>query len=103
MVAEDDLILSAFRRMIDGPCGNGRQQRLAELAGVAHEQRDEGLVIFNLVPKAADGLPESAASISIPQPSDEAPAITEEPGAETAATPAEVGQAAPDAGTGDVV
>lgn len=45
--------------------------RFAELAGVAHEQRDEGLVILKPVPKAPEDVPDStAASVPIPQPSD---------------------------------
>ncbi len=65
----------------------------AKVSGVAHEWREEGLMIFHAVPQAADGLPGSA--IASPptgpasQPSDEAPAITKEPGEETVmATPA---------------
>jgi hypothetical protein len=57
-------------------------------SGVAHEQREEGLVIFNLVGKPADDLPGSVSVAQpVPQPPDEAPAITKEPGDETAAAP----------------
>jgi hypothetical protein len=56
-------------------------------SGVAHEQREEGLVIFNLVGKPADDLPGSVSVAQpVPQPPDEAPAITKEPGEETVAT-----------------
>jgi len=64
---------------------------IAKISGVAHEWRQEGLMIFNPVPKAADGLPGSA--IASPptgpasQPSDEASEITDEPGEETPAAP----------------
>jgi hypothetical protein len=72
-------------------------------SGVAHEQREEGLVIFNPVPKAAD---ESPGSVSVaqpvPQPSDEAPAITEEPGEGIPATAAAAGQTAAATSNGDV-
>ena len=79
---------------------------IAELAGVGHEQRAEGLLIFKPAPKAADELPGSApASGPVQQPSDEASAITEEPRDDTAATPLEVGLAVAAFGTsnGDVV
>jgi hypothetical protein len=75
-------------------------------SGVAHEQREEGLVIFNLVGKPADDLPGSVSVAQpVPQPSDEAPAITEKPAAETVmATPAneDVARIA-DASDGDVL
>jgi hypothetical protein len=68
---------------------------IAELAGVGHEQRAEGLLIFKPAPKAAEELPGSApATRPASQSSDEAAAMTEEPGDETAATHTEVGQAA---------
>jgi hypothetical protein len=78
-------------------------------SGVAHEWREEGLVIFNPVPEAADGLPGSA--IASPptgpasQPSDEAGANTEEPGEETPAAPpaAEDVAGIADASNGDVL
>lgn len=63
---------------------------IAEISGVSHEWRQEGLMIFHAVPKAADGLPGSASAADpASQPSDEAGASREEPAAETAmATPA---------------
>ena len=58
-------------------------------SGVPHEWREEGLVIFNPVPKVVDELPGStSATDPTPQPFGEACAITEEP-------PAEVTMAAP--------
>jgi hypothetical protein len=78
---------------------------MAEISGVGHEQRAEGLVIFNPVPKAADEVLASAPETgAAPQPSGEAPAAVEEPAAEVAATPTESGQAAAaaDAGSGGV-
>ena len=79
--------------------------RIAELAGIGHEQRAEGLVIFKPAPKAAEGLPATAPAIDpAPQPSDGASVITETPSDETAATHTEVGQAAvADAGSGAVL
>jgi hypothetical protein len=69
--------------------------RIAELSGVGHEQRAEGLVILKPAPKTGEELPASAPAIDpVPQPSGEVPAIAEEPKDETAATPTEVGQAA---------
>jgi hypothetical protein len=66
---------------------------IAEISGVGHEQRDGGLVIFNPVPKTADGSPAAApAAGPAPQPSCEASITTEEPVVGTAATPTEVGQ-----------
>jgi hypothetical protein len=75
-------------------------------SGVAHEQREEGLVIFNLVGKPADDLPGSVSVAQpVPQPSDEAPAITKEPGEETVATAmaAEDVAGIADASNGDVL
>lgn len=59
-------------------------------SGVGHEWREEGLMIFNPVPKAADELSGSACALDpASQPSDEAGASTEEPAAEAVmATPA---------------
>jgi hypothetical protein len=77
----------------------------AELAGVGHELRAEGLVILKSVPKPADEVPASAPETgAAPQPSGEAPAAVKEPEAEAAATPTESGQAAAaaDAGSGAV-
>jgi hypothetical protein len=72
-------------------------------SGVAHEQREEGLVIFNLVGKPADDLPGSVSVAQpVPQPSDEAPAITKEPGEEIPATAAAAGQTAAATSNGDV-
>ena len=70
-------------------------------SGVAHEQREEGLVIFNLVGKPADDLPGSVSVAQpVPQPSVEASAITKEPGEET---PAEQPVAVADASSGEVM
>ena len=80
--------------------------RIAQLSGVGHEQRAEGLLIFKPAPTAAEELPATAAAIDpTPQPSEEVPAIAEEPRDETAATPSEVGRAvaAAETGNGDVV
>jgi hypothetical protein len=80
--------------------------RIAELAGVGHEQRAEGLVIFKPAPKAAEGLPATAPIIDpAPQPSGTVPATTEEPREDTTATPTEVGLAvaAAETSNGDVV
>lgn len=58
---------------------------LVTASGLAHEQREEGLVIFKPAPKAADELPVStSATDPAPQPSDEASAIAAEPAAEAA-------------------
>ncbi|MGD0694787.1 MAG: hypothetical protein ABSB82_08015 [Terriglobia bacterium] len=73
---------------------------LVTASGVAHEQRDDGLVIFNPVPKAADQLSDSApATDPIPQPCDEASNIAAEPPAEASAAIPATEQAA---GDGDV-
>jgi len=63
---------------------------IAEVSGVPHERREEGLMVFNPVPKAADELPVStSATDPASQPCDEASAITAEPAGEAAtATPA---------------
>ncbi len=72
-------------------------------SGVAHEQREEGLVIFNLVGKPADDLPGSVSVAQpVPQPSDEASAITKERGEEIPATAAAAGQTAAATSNGDV-
>jgi hypothetical protein len=63
-------------------------------------------LIFKPAPTVAEELPGTATPIhSAPQPSEEVPAIAEEPRDETAATPSEVGLAAAAAemGNGDVV
>jgi len=53
-------------------------------SGINHQRRAKGLMIFNPVCKAADGLPCSASATDpAPQPSDEAGANTGEPAAET--------------------
>jgi hypothetical protein len=98
--------------------------RIADISGVGHEQRDEGLLIFMPAPKAADEVPASAMAASpapqapeggganpadaptaepAPQPSCETPASIEQPAAETAAAPpaAEQAAAVPDAGKSD--
>jgi len=60
---------------------------IAEVSGVPHELREEGLLIFHAVPKAADQLSDSApATDPIPQPSTEACAIAEQPATEVVAT-----------------
>jgi hypothetical protein len=74
--------------------------RIAELSGVGHEQRAEGLVIFKPAPTAAEESPATAPAIDpAPQPSDEVSVITEEP----AHAPVQDGQAAAaaDASNGD--
>ena len=80
--------------------------RIAELAGVKHEQRADGLLIFKQALTAVEELPAPApATDPAPQPSGEVPAITEEPREDTAATPTEVGLAvaAAETGNGNVV
>jgi hypothetical protein len=68
---------------------------IAEISGVGHEQRAEGLVILKPAPKAAAELPESASATDpAPQPSDGGDVSTEEPAAEAAATPPAAGQVA---------
>ena len=76
---------------------------IAKVSGVAHEWRQEGLMIFNPVPEAADGLPGPAIASSptgpASQPSDGGHA--EERAAEAAATPtteAEAGNAEANSG-----
>ncbi len=85
---------------------------IAEISGVGHEQRDEGLLIFKPTPKAADeatasalaagtapqppqggnAMPaETSAAEPAPQPSCETSAAIERPAAKTAATPTEIG------------
>jgi hypothetical protein len=85
---------------------------IAQISGIPHEQRQEGLMIFNPVPKAADEVPASApaadpapqppeggnaipaeasAAEPAPQPSGETPGSIEQPAAETTAAPTEVG------------
>jgi hypothetical protein len=74
--------------------------RIAELAGLGHEQRADGLVIFKPAPKAPEGLPATLPAIDpAPQPSEEVSVITEEP----APAPVQDGQAAAtaDASNGD--
>jgi hypothetical protein len=90
---------------------------IAQISGIPHEQRDEGLMIFNPVPvpEAADEATASApaagpapqpaqggnavpaetpAAAPAPQPCCETPASIEQPAAETAAAPTDAGQAA---------
>jgi len=68
---------------------------IAEISGVGHEQRDEGLLIFKPAPEAADEVTASApAAGPAPQPSCETATATEQPAAETAATPPAAEQAA---------
>jgi len=77
----------------------------AEVSGVGHEQRAEGLVIFKPVPKPAEGVAGSAvASGAVSKAPDEAPAATEEPALEAAAAPlaAVPAAAVADAGSGGV-
>ena len=62
---------------------------IVELAGVGHERRAEGLMIFHAVTTAAEELPGStSANAPVQQPTCEPNAVTEQPN-ETAATPAE--------------
>jgi len=75
---------------------------VAEISGVQHEWRTDGLLILNAVRKAEGELPVSASATDpAPQLSDEVSATKDE----TAATPTETGQAAAlaDAGSGDEV
>jgi len=97
---------------------------IAQISGIPHERRQEGLMIFNHVPKAADEATASApaadpapqppqggnavqaetsAAEPAPQPSGETPGSIEQPAAETTATPlaAEQTAAVPDAGKSD--
>jgi hypothetical protein len=78
---------------------------IAQISGIPHEQRQEGLMIFTPVRKAADEVPASApAAGPAPQPTNEASAATQEQSEETAATPTEAGQpaeAAAEASGGD--
>ena len=98
---------------------------IAQISGIPHEQRAEGLVIFNPVPKAADGVTgtgvstEAACPASLPPEGDgnpadapvagpapqrfcETPASVEQPSEVTAATPTDAGQAAAIADAGIV-
>jgi hypothetical protein len=80
--------------------------RIAELSGVGHERRAEGLLILNPAPKPSDELPATAPEIDpAPQPSEEVSVITEEPIQDTAAAPTELGLAvaAAETSNGDVV
>jgi hypothetical protein len=97
---------------------------IAELSGVGHERREEGLMIFNPASKPADDMPvsapaaaptpqppqggntipaETSAAEPAPQPSCETATATEGPAAETTAMPlaAEQVAAAADAGGSD--
>jgi hypothetical protein len=100
---------------------------IAEISGVKHERRDEGLVIFNPVPKTVDGVTGSGVSAEVTcpaplppegdanpadapateqnaQPSDEvSDTATQDPAAEIAVTSTETAQpaAAADAGESD--
>lgn len=77
---------------------------IAKVSGVPHEWREEGLVVFNAVPEATDGLPGSASAPDPDsQPSDDASGDTEETTAETATTPTAAVQAAVVADTSDDV
>jgi hypothetical protein len=68
---------------------------IAKLSGINHQWRAKGLMIFNAVPEAAAGLPDSASGPDpASQPSDEASAITEEPMEETVAASVSVEQTA---------
>lgn len=65
---------------------------IAELSGVRHEQRAEGLMIFIPVPTVAGEVPGTASTGNpVQHPSGEALAATEEPRNETAVTPIEEG------------
>jgi hypothetical protein len=66
--------------------------RIAELAGVSHERRAEGLMIFSPVPKMTNEVTGSAPTSSpVQQPSGEVPAVPDVPNDETSAAPTEVG------------
>jgi hypothetical protein len=69
--------------------------RMAEMLGLPHEQRQEGLLISNTAPRAEAGLAVPA-PVTVPalQVSGEVAAATDEPAAETAAKPTEAGQSA---------
>jgi len=102
------VVWSRFRKVLDTHETVVRfLASIAEISGVGHEQRAEGLVIFKPAPTAAEELPATAPAIDpAPQPSDEVPSIAEARD-ETAATPTEVGQTAAaavvDAGGGSVL
>jgi len=67
---------------------------IAEISGVPHQWREEGLMMFHAMPKAAGELPGSASATDhSSQPFDEASAVTEESGEGTAAAPPAAGQA----------
>jgi len=79
---------------------------IAELAGLGHEQRAEGLLIFKSAPMVAEELPATAPTVDpAPQPSDEVTAIAEEPREEPAAASTELGLAvaAAETSNGNVV
>jgi hypothetical protein len=79
---------------------------IAEISGVPHEWRDEGLMIFNPVPRAADGLSGSvSAPEPAPQPSDGGDVDSELLAPETTTAALTTGRAAAVAGadSGDVV
>lgn len=98
---------------------------IVQISGIPHERRQEGLMIFSPVPRAADGvtgtgvsteaacpapqatdgdgnLADTSAAEPAQQPSGETPGSIEQPAAEAAATPTEAGQApaVADAGNG---
>jgi hypothetical protein len=64
---------------------------IAGMLDLPHEQRQKGLLISNTAPRAEAGL---AVPAPAPQPSGEVAAATDEPAAETAATPTEAVQSA---------
>jgi len=95
---------------------------IAQISGIPHEQRAEGLMIFSPMTKAADEVPASAPAADqapqpaeggsavpaedspaepAPQPSGDTPAAIEVPAAEAAAAPTEGGLAAAPADTGN--
>jgi hypothetical protein len=66
--------------------------QIAELSGVGHERRAEGLMIFHAASKRAEEVPDSAlANGPVPQPPDEVPAITDVPKDGTSTSPTEAG------------
>ena len=75
---------------------------IAELSGIRHEWRQEGLVIFKPGSKAEEELPGSTSATGTVQSPDEVPAITDQPGEESATVLPMIEQAAAgaDAGVG---
>ena len=76
---------------------------IAEISGVEHEWREEGLMIFNVVPTSGDEVPSAdAASDPVPLDSDEVHASTDGPeDAAVESSAADQPTAACDASNGD--